>query len=149
LSLFQPLLFLYFFSYQLLYLSLSVLFLFPHSLPSIRRFPSILKPVAGKTIEGSNKTRTPLLNPQETPPNVYTNKELVFQRTETIESWVEWLVYTFASVTLGDDPTGFYEVQGLGALQCRNIQCVPLAGSPGKCWFTKRTKVQYICMSYL
>jgi hypothetical protein len=25
-----------------------------------------------------------------------------------------------------------------------NIQCVPLAGSPGKCWFTKRTKVQYI-----
>jgi hypothetical protein len=29
------------------------------------------------------------------------------------------------------------------------IQCVPLAGSPGKCWFTKGTKVQYICMSYL
>jgi hypothetical protein len=29
------------------------------------------------------------------------------------------------------------------------VQCVPLAGSPGKCWFTKRTKVQYICMSYL
>jgi hypothetical protein len=29
------------------------------------------------------------------------------------------------------------------------IQCVPLEGSPGKCWFTKRTKVQYICMSYL
>jgi hypothetical protein len=25
------------------------------------------------------------------------------------------------------------------------VQCVPLAGSPGKCWFTKRTKVQYIC----
>jgi hypothetical protein len=29
------------------------------------------------------------------------------------------------------------------------VQCIPLAGSPGKCWFTKRTKVQYICMSYL
>jgi hypothetical protein len=29
------------------------------------------------------------------------------------------------------------------------IQCVSLAGSPGKCWFTKRTKVQYICMSCL
>jgi hypothetical protein len=29
------------------------------------------------------------------------------------------------------------------------IQCVPLAGSPGKYWFTKRTKVEYICMSYL
>jgi hypothetical protein len=29
------------------------------------------------------------------------------------------------------------------------IQCVPLAGSPRKCWFTKRTKVQYICISYL
>jgi hypothetical protein len=29
------------------------------------------------------------------------------------------------------------------------IQCVSLKGSPGKCWFTKRTKVQYICMSYL
>jgi hypothetical protein len=35
------------------------------------------------------------------------------------------------------------------------IQCVSLAGSPGKYWFTKRTKVQYICtlvyicMSYL
>jgi hypothetical protein len=29
------------------------------------------------------------------------------------------------------------------------IQCVPLASSPGKCWCTKRTKVQYICMSYL
>jgi hypothetical protein len=26
------------------------------------------------------------------------------------------------------------------------IQCVPLAGSPGKCWFTKRTKGQYICI---
>jgi hypothetical protein len=26
------------------------------------------------------------------------------------------------------------------------IQCVPLAGSPGKCWFTERTKVQYICI---
>jgi hypothetical protein len=24
------------------------------------------------------------------------------------------------------------------------IQCVPLAGSPGKCWFTKRTKVHVI-----
>jgi hypothetical protein len=32
---------------------------------------------------------------------------------------------------------------------CKYIQCVPLAGRPGKCWFTKRTKVQYICMSYL
>jgi hypothetical protein len=31
----------------------------------------------------------------------------------------------------------------------KHIQCVPLAGSPGKWWFTKRTKVQYICMSYL
>jgi hypothetical protein len=29
----------------------------------------------------------------------------------------------------------------------QNIQCVSLAGSPGKCLFTKRTKVQYICMS--
>jgi hypothetical protein len=29
------------------------------------------------------------------------------------------------------------------------LQCVPLTGSPGKCWFTKRTKVQYICKSYL
>jgi hypothetical protein len=29
------------------------------------------------------------------------------------------------------------------------IQWVPLASSPGKCWFTKRTKVQYICMPYL
>jgi hypothetical protein len=26
------------------------------------------------------------------------------------------------------------------------IQCVPLAGSPRKYWFTKRTKVQYICI---
>jgi hypothetical protein len=30
-----------------------------------------------------------------------------------------------------------------------NVQCVSLAGSPGKCWFTKGTKVQYTCMSYL
>jgi hypothetical protein len=29
------------------------------------------------------------------------------------------------------------------------IQYVPLEGSPGKCWFTNRTKVQYSCMSYL
>jgi hypothetical protein len=29
------------------------------------------------------------------------------------------------------------------------MQCVRLAGSPGKCWFKKRTKVQYICMPYL
>jgi hypothetical protein len=29
------------------------------------------------------------------------------------------------------------------------IQCVPLAGSPGKFWFTKGTKVQYIWMSCL
>jgi hypothetical protein len=28
-------------------------------------------------------------------------------------------------------------------------QCVPLAGSPGKCWFTKRREVQYIYFSYL
>jgi hypothetical protein len=26
------------------------------------------------------------------------------------------------------------------------IQCVPLAGSPGKFWLKKRTKVQYICI---
>jgi hypothetical protein len=34
-------------------------------------------------------------------------------------------------------------------VQLDKVQCVPLAGSPGKCWFTKRTKVQYICISYL
>jgi hypothetical protein len=33
--------------------------------------------------------------------------------------------------------------------QMSQLQCVPLVVSPGKCWFTKRTKVQYICMSYL
>jgi hypothetical protein len=27
------------------------------------------------------------------------------------------------------------------------LQCAPLAGSPSKCWFKKRTKVQYIWMS--
>jgi hypothetical protein len=72
-------------------------------------------------MEGSNKTRTPLLNPQETPLTYIHKQRIGFQRTETIESCAEWLVYTFASVTLGDDPTGFLAVQRLGALQCRNI----------------------------
>jgi hypothetical protein len=36
---------------------------------------------------------------------------------------------------------------GLNSMEL--VQCVPLDGSPRKCWCTKRTKVQYICMSYL
>jgi hypothetical protein len=32
------------------------------------------------------------------------------------------------------------------AASLNKLQCVPLAGSPGKCWFTKITKVQYICI---
>jgi hypothetical protein len=39
---------------------------------------------------------------------------------------------------------GHYEELDVGE---RIIQCVPLAGSPGKCWFTKRKKVRYLFMS--
>jgi hypothetical protein len=60
--------------------------------------------------------------------------------SRTMHNWIIW-------IPSRSTPAAPFVMRPV--LLVADIQCVPLVGSPWKCWFTQRTKVQYICMSYL